>query len=218
MRGKMLYLLVAILSLVFTGFAEEKKENLLLYTFDEANGRVLKIQIPSSYKKAFVDDRFDYLAEYIPANETLESWSEMITIIISNTQKPIKDIVSDALKNTQANNIPSLNKQSTSRLIGDEEGYYYIEKLGEKFIDAGIFIPIPRINESLHTHIFKSKNEGFVVQYAVRHSKEISKSDKNELFKKMEKFMFENCKITELQSIPNWKDQIVYLVKTEEEL
>jgi len=192
--------LILIICTVFgfcPGMASSSK-NISLNWKLGSSGKAMHIQIPEEFKKASEQSNsVELLIEFIPKEENLKSWTQIITIQRYSSLVPVRWIL-DATKESMEKNAGDLAKKtqmSFTELEGISTGYLQMEVPAAKVITQEKMSPIEEYNELIATRAFRGPKNIWLVQYSMRYPKEISEAQIEQMEKKAKDFLFENCLI-----------------------
>jgi hypothetical protein len=181
--------------------AQESSESYVLPLSYEEDAALLVIPLPQHFKMAYNGSTYPdvlYL-QFIPHNETINYWSELITICQSTELldahefiKTFKNVIEETQSLESYPNYTSYIRCGLER--GIKVGYYVSEHPSINPHQIGI--QAPRYMELLKVKTVQAEDRVWVIQYALRYDPlTITDEQLDELVEKMHDF-FKTCKVS----------------------
>ncbi len=180
---------------------QEVAESYVLPLSYDEDAALLVIPVPQNFKMAFNGSTYPdvlYL-QFIPHQETLNYWSELITICQSSDLldahefiKTFKNVIEETQSLESYPNYTSYIRCGLER--GIKVGYYISEHPSINPHQIGI--QAPRYMELLKVKTVQADDRVWVIQYALRYDPmAITDEQHDELFQKVHDF-FKTCKVS----------------------
>ncbi len=181
--------------------SQETSESYVLPLSYDDDAPLLIIPVPQTFKLGYDGSSYPDVMyrQFIPCNENINYWSELITICQSTEMldahgfiRTFKSVMEDSQNLEAYPNYSSYIRCGTER--GVKVGYYVSEH--PSFNPHQIGIQAPRYMELLKVKTVQSEDRVWVIQYAVRYDPmTITDEQRDELIEKIHNF-FRTCKVS----------------------
>ncbi|NGX46936.1 MAG: hypothetical protein K1000chlam3_00303 [Chlamydiae bacterium] len=191
------------------------KENAVLSKIFPLNSKKdLRVDIPKSFKEAFTHDQgILTFTGFIPQNEDLENWNELITIyhisqfpsnidFMQEHQKKNLELTEDlkidlSKKILRKYDKPIIKNGLRIGVLGEDRTSVFFTKDGQMDqVKEGI-------NEIYRVQSYQTNQEVYYVEYAIRYDTS-KKSERKKAIKKTENFMHKNLELKETEKFHSY--------------
>lgn len=154
-----------------------------------------EINVPSNFKFGYQTNDGRLFVEYIPANETIDQFSEIITLVqfpasrLTTVMPSMRDVIK-----AKAN--VTLAKLNFLEENGAKIATLFSEMPAEKIEQSGPK-PLPNQREFLGIKAVQADNDVWMVQYMIRFNTLLNEEAKKQIIEKVKKFL-EECKVVNL--------------------
>lgn len=159
------------------------------------HGKTLEIRVPSTFKLGFKSG-LDTNFEYVPKNETIDDWNEIITVTHAKGYSDLLILISNMNEETRKTSYNSISHEATIKKENEILTGTLITDGGSFFVEGKLRERLDGINEINLTKAIEGINEIWMVQYTIRYlRKKTSKKNKEKIYQKIQSFFDQDVTI-----------------------